>query len=227
MARKTLLLLALCLLTAGAAAEIKAAPMLALRDNWAGFENMIWMTQRAKIGGQSVSGYVQGVGGADDALWGFRLDKRWDMLEALIGYLDTTPEGRSCVFEVAADGEIVYESEPIAAGEPAQRIRVPLRGKSRLTLRISGDKYNETAGAAFGEPVLMTGMKESDLATPLSVDIDGQRTQLLQPGGVAPRSLNVPIPLHPGLREYRVQVRYDEANHKVQIETAPAVPQED
>lgn len=218
--KKLFFLLPVLLVTLNALAEVRAVPLLALRSQWAGFENTIWMEQRTRIGGEAVTGYIQGVGGRDDAIMGFALEQDWDLLEATIGYIDGTPEGKSCIFEVEGNGVVLYTSGQIQSGQPPELVRVPLQKARRLILRIHSDKYNQTAGAAWGAPTVSTGVKLDDLKTEMTIDINGKRTRINPPGGNPPAELNVPLPLKAGPHTYRVQVNYDKQGRKINVVTA-------
>jgi hypothetical protein len=227
MQRRPLIALLLLSLFSVAWAEVEMAPLLALRMARKGFENMIWMDQRVKIGKESVTGYIQGTGGGDDALMGFELEEDWDLLEATVGYLATTPEGRTAEFTVEAGGEILYNSGPLDSKRGASKIRVPLKGNKRITLRISSERYNGTAGAAFGAPTLFRGLSAADLETSWNLRFDGSISPL--PGSSAPREVMVPLPV-PGegdgdaATEYIYRVRRDAEARTVIVERLKVEP---
>lgn len=205
-------------------AEIQGIPLIALRFDRAGHENMIWLEQRVKLGDRRVNGYIQATGGRDEALIAWELKEKWDALDAVIGYISGAPEGRAATFSVEADNRTVFKSDPIKSKGHSEKIRVPLGGAKRLMLRITGDRYNETEGAAFGAPTLLKGLSAEDLAPPLKVVIDGKPTTIIPPGGVMPRSVNVPIPMRAGEFEYTVKVKYDENKRRTEVTTSPGEP---
>ena len=204
---------------AWAAKGVERVPLLALRMARAGFENAIWMEQRAKIGTDSVSGYIQGTGGGDDALMGFELSDEWDVLDATIGFLSTTPEGRTAEFSVEASGVVLYESGPIESKSPAVKIRVPLRKNKRITLRITADRYNGTAGAAWGSPALLRNLPADEIEASWSLQCQGAKSPLS--GSGVPREVLVPLPVPgEGTQEkvYQYKVRRDAATRTVIVE---------
>lgn len=214
----------LCMVTA-AWAKVEMVPLLALRMARQGFENMLWMEQRVKMGGESVTGYIQGTGGGDDALMGFELEDQWDMLECTIGYLPTTPEGRTAEFSVEADGKTLYSSGPMESKGSASKIRVPLKGNKRILLRISSERYNGTAGAAFGAPTLLRGLSAEELETSWNLKIDGSSSPLS--GSGAPREVMVPLDVPgegEGEAEYTYKVRRDAATRTVIVERQKVGP---
>jgi hypothetical protein len=184
-----------------------------------GYENMIWMEQRVKMGKESVTGYIHGTGGGDDAIMGFELEEPWDLLEATIGYLPTTPEGRSAEFSVEAGGVVLYTSGPLESKGSVAKIRVPLKGHKRIMLRITSERYNGTAGAAFGAPTLYRGLAPEDLETSWNLKFDGDSSPL--PGSGAPREVLVPLPVpseDDGEANYTYKVRRDPATRTVIVE---------
>ncbi len=221
---KKFLCLFLLLCTAAALAQkIQSAPLLSLRMARQGFENTIWMQQRAKIGDESVVGYIQGVGGADDALMGFELQQEWDLMEVTIGYLATTPEGRTAEFSVEGGGQVLFESGVLHSKKPGHRVKVPIKGHKRIMLRITSDQYNGTAGAAWGAPTLYSGVPASELEPTWSLEVNGQRTPLS--GQSSPREVLIPFDV-PGAEEteYRVRLRRDPAGKLVVVEKEPLEP---
>lgn len=209
----------LLILVAGTAwAEIQATPLLILWKARQGRENMIWMEQRAKIGGESVNGYFQGTGGGDDAIIAFNFEKDYDMLTATIGYQDTAPEGRKAEFFVEAGGRTIFSSGILESKGGSQQIRVPIRGHRYILLRISSDRYNGTAGAAWGGPTLLTGLSAEDLKNEWSLLINNHKTPL--PGNSPPSSvpLNFDVPGTGDEVEYRVKIKRDSENRTVIIE---------
>lgn len=204
---------------AWAAKGVERVPLLALRMARQGFENTIWMEQRAKIGSESVSGYIQGTGGGDDALMGFELSDEWDVLDATIGYLTTAPEGRSAEFTVEAGGVVLYSSGPLESKGSSVKIRVPLKGHKRIMLRITAERYNGTAGAAWGAPTLLRNLSAEEMETSWNLQFEGAKSALS--GSGAPREVMVPLPVPgEGTQEkvYTYKVRRDAATRTVIVE---------
>lgn len=184
------------------------------------FESMVWDQGRVELGKESLTGYMQGLGAPGDSLIAYELEEPWDLLESLIGYPKTSAPGKESRFEVVADGKTIYTSEVIKSGgaEP-ELIKVPIHGAKMIILRIHPEKYGSTSGATWGAPKLMKGLKPEDLVPPLTVDVNGNRTSILQPGGKPPKEHFIPIPLTPGTTEYKVKVVMDKANNKATITT--------
>ena len=208
----------LIFLAASAAAEVSATPLLMLWKARQGRENMIWMEQRVKIGGESANGYFQGTGGSDDAVIAFQFENEYDMLTATIGFKDTTPEGRKAEFFVEAGGKVLYSSGILESKGGCHDIRVPIRGHKSIVFRISSDRYNGTAGAAFGSPTLLAGLSAEDMKNDWSLSINGRKTPI--PGNAAPISvpLNFDVPGAGVEAEYRVKVTRDGETRTVIVE---------
>lgn len=218
--KKIILLLFLFVLagTSLAADAVRTAPLLALRTARQGYENVIWMEQRIKIGGESVKGYIQGTGGADDALIGFSFKEDWDMLVATVGYKDDAPEGREVEFFVEADGVTLYSSGVMESKGPSQQIRVPIRGYRNILLRIAAERYNGTAGAAWGAPTVMAGLTKEQMENDWNLSVNNRKTTL--PNNSAPSEINLPfvVPVGNDTVEYRVRIRKDTENRTVIVE---------
>lgn len=213
------LLLLLTLATA-VLAEVRSVPLLALWKARSGYENVLWMDQRVKLGKDSVVGYIQGTGGADDALMGLTFEEDWDMLVTTIGYKQTTPEGRKAEFFVEAGGEVLFSSGLMESKGGSQEIRVPIRGHERILLRISSDQYNGTAGAAWGEPTLFHGLSDEEMKNDWSISINNRKTQLS--GSNAPSDVAVPFSVPLGEEvEYTVKIRRDSESRTIFVEKTP------
>ena len=218
--RKITLFLLLVILTATVYAEVRSAPLIALWRARAGYENVLWMEQRVKIGNDSVVGYIQGTGGADDAIMGLRFEEEWDMLVTTIGYKKTTPSGREAEFFVEAGGKTIYSSGIMESKGHSQEIRVPIRGHKTILLRISSEQYNGTAGAAWGAPTLYQGLSEEEMKNDWSISVNKRKTPL--PGGNAPSEVAVPFDVpHGEEAEYRVKIRRDTETRTIYVEKVP------
>ena len=215
MKKSIILFLTLLTLSALAAEKFRTAPLLALRLARQGYENMIWMEQRVKVGGESVTGYLQGTGGADDALMGFMFEDEWDMLVVTVGFMDTAPEGRKAEFFVEAGPQVLYSSGTLESKGPSHKVRVPIRGHKQILLRITGDRYNGTAGAAWGEPTLLGGLTEAEMQNDWSISVNNKKTPL--PGNNAPSQVLVPFDVPTGGTEveYRVKISKDTGTRTV------------
>jgi hypothetical protein len=186
-------------------------------------ENMLWDEGQTQMGKTSVQGSFSGLGAATDSIVAVNMERKFDLFEAYIGYAKTAPPGRSCTFQVAADGSTLYTSEVITSGghEP-EKIKVPVRGHSYLTLRIIPEGYGMTSGACFGTPMLYSGVSPEEMAPMLTVDFNGEKIKLEEPGGRAPTELKVPIPLKTG--EYRVKVKFEKDTNHAVITSEPVTP---
>lgn len=204
------------LLTSWGAAAAKSVPLLALWQARAGHENTIWMEQRAKIGEESVTGYIQATGGADDAMIAFQLEDSWDMLTTTIGFKKGTPTGRDAEFSVEVDGQVVYTSGLMKSDGPSQNIRVPLKGHKRVLLRITSEHYNGTSGACWGEPMLLSGLSAEEMKSDWTLDINNVKTTL--PGANAPAEVQLPfdVPVD-GEVQYTVTIRRDNTGRAVVV----------
>lgn len=182
----------------------------------AGQENVLWASQRAKVGTDPVSGYIQGVGGRDDAIIAYNFKEDWDMLEATVGYLSTTPEGRTAEFTVEAGGKVLYSSGELRSKGPAHQIRVPIRGHRQVLLRISAERYNHTAGAAWGEPMLLRGLSAKEMETSWSLDVDGRKTPITTSG--PPTKVLVPFDVPADEEVHNVKIRRDPETRTIIVE---------
>ena len=184
-------------------------------------ESMLWETTPTKMGDRDVSGTLQGLGAGESRV-AYKLEGKYDVLEAYIGFLNTVPKGRSARFEVTADGLSIYVSEVISSGNEPLKVRIPIKGKNYLILGIKPQHYGATLGAAWADPFILGGVKAEDFPQPVTIEINGKRSQIDPPGGNLPKDLAVPIPLVHGTAEYRVKVV--EENHKVIIQVDKATP---
>jgi len=215
---KKLSIVFLVFLTVAALAERASAPLVMLRDARQGVENTIWMEQRVKIGGESVTGYYQGTGGGDDALAGFAFKNDWDMFTATVGFLDTAPEGRKAEFFLEAGGKVLFSSGILESKGPSQQIRVPIRGYKTILLRISSDRYNGTAGAAWGAPMVHSGLSAEEMKNDWSLSVNNHKVPLN--GNNAPPEVPVQfdVPQAGETVEYRVIIHRDTEKRTVVVE---------
>lgn len=215
---KKLSFILVVMLAVTALAERASAPLIMLREARQGYENVIWMEQRVKIGGESVNGYYQGTGGADDALAGFTFKHEWDMLTATVGFLDTAPEGRKAEFFLEADGKVLFSSGILESKGPSHQVRVPIRGYKNILLRISSDRYNGTAGAAWGAPTVFSGLSAEEMKNDWSLSVNNHKVPL--PGNNAPPEVPVNFDVPPTGEEveYRVIIKRDPGTRTVVVE---------
>lgn len=201
-------------------ADPQAVPLLSFKREY--FENSLWTIDRARMtGGQEVQGHILGLGGSNDALIVYRTEGRFDMFEAVVGYLETAPDNRSAIFEVWADGQMLQRVGPLLSQEPPENIRVPIKGAQLLQLRIHPQNYDASHGAAWGEPKLWTGVEGNFPGTVL-MNVNGRPMQQMptKPGS-GKEEIAVPMPLKPGATEYRVKMLYDEKTGKLEVKTEP------
>jgi hypothetical protein len=86
-----------------------------------------------KIGSQT---FENGLGVHARSTLTFAADGQWDWLIATIG-LDAAANGRGdCQFQVLADGERLFERR-MTGSDSGELIRVPLAGRSRVTLQVA------------------------------------------------------------------------------------------
>lgn len=178
---------------------------------------MLWMEQRVKMGKKSFNGYIQGTGGADDAIIGFEFENEWDMLTATVGYKRDAPEGRSAEFSVEAGGKVLFSSGIMESKGPVQEIRVPIRGHKRVLLRITSERYNGTSGAAWGAPTLFFGLSEEEMKNDWTLSVNNRKSPL--PGSSAPSEIALPFDVpHGEEAEYTVKIRRDAEGRTVFVE---------
>jgi hypothetical protein len=80
------------------------------------------------------------------------LDGRFDRFEATIGIDDRGGPQANAVVRVVADGKVLFESEPLVFGRPAQTIRVELGRCRQLALEVDfGKNYDLGDFCAFAD----------------------------------------------------------------------------
>lgn len=206
-------------------AEPQAVPLLSFKREY--FENSLWTIDRARMtGGQEVQGNIEGLGGSNDALIVYKVDGQFDMFEAVIGYRDSAPDNRSAIFEVWADGQMLDRVGPLLSQEPPETIRVPIKGAQLLQLRIHPQSYDSSHGALWGEPKLWTGIQGKFPGTVL-MNVNGRAMQTMptRPGS-GKEEIAVPLPLKPGVQEYRVRMEYDDKTGQLKVKSEPVAPTE-
>ncbi|MEU9775849.1 sigma-70 family RNA polymerase sigma factor [Streptomyces sp. NPDC047968] len=93
----------------------------------------LWQRGATSIGGRGAGQGVT-VGGRSSIL--IDLNRPCVAYEAVVGVDDLTPGGRTVRFAVYGDGSRVWRSEPLARGDEAVRVRVPLTGHRTLRLVV-------------------------------------------------------------------------------------------
>lgn len=219
--RHLLLALALLLLAVPAWSEPQSYDLLLMRRTY--FANSLWSSELARLGGQEVTGSIVGLGGEHDAVMVYELGGKFEMLETLVGYMDSAPDNRSAVFEVWADGALVQRMGPLNSGQPPELMRVPVAGRRMMTMRIVPQRYDSTHGAAWGAPKLWANL-EGTLPGGLLLNVDGQSSQAVATKRNGRQEVSIPLPLQSGVREYRVRMEFDPASGKVQVQTTEAAP---
>ncbi len=204
------------LLAIPALGDPQAFELVQMRRHY--FTNTDWSTDHARLGGQEVLGSLVGLGGANDSTIVYDLSGKFDMLETLVGYLDSAPSNRSAVFEVWADGTLLQKMGPLISGGPPELMRVPLKGRKMLTLRIVPQRYDSTHGAAWGDPKLWANLGDQ-LPGGLLMTVDGRSMQTVPNNYKGQQEVTIPVPLQPGSREYRVRTEYEPASGRVRIQT--------
>jgi hypothetical protein len=182
------------------------------------FTNTDWSTDHARLGGQEILGSLVGLGGSNDSTIVYEIAGKFDMLETLVGYLDSAPSNRSAVFEVWADGVLLQRMGPLLSGGPPELMRVPLKGRKMLTLRIVPQRYDSTHGAAWGNPKLWSNLGDQ-IPGSLLMTVNGRSMQTVPNSYKGQQEVLIPIPLHPGSREYRVKTEYEPTSGRVRIQT--------
>jgi len=98
-----------------------------------------------KLGGKT---YERGIGTHANSLWIVNTGQNAKSFFAEVGVQDGEPEGSAVVFKVLADEEPVFVSGPKKPGEPATKVRVPLKGVSRIKLEVQRAPGAAKAAAA-------------------------------------------------------------------------------
>lgn len=185
------------------------------------FTNCDWSSDLSRMNGQETMASIVGLGGSPDSTMVYSLEGKYDMLETLVGYLDTAPDNRSAVFEVWADGVCLQKMGPLSSNDPPEKMRVPLKGRKTMTLRIVPQTYDSTHGAAFGDPKLWAELGNF-VPGGVLMNVNGRTSQAVPNKVNGQEEVAIPVPLQPGAREYRVRVEYDPGMGKVRVETTEA-----
>lgn len=82
--------------------------------------------------------FSKGLGVTANSLVKYRLNGKYDYFAANIGMDDETESQGTVVFQVIADGEVVYESDIVNSTSRARKILVPVAGKNEVWL-VVGD----------------------------------------------------------------------------------------
>lgn len=190
------------------------------------FSNCMWSTEHLRMGGNQVSTCIMGLGGEHDATMQYELKARYDMFEAMVGFSDSAPDNRAAVFEVWGDGVMLQRMGPLSSGTDPDTIRVPIKGVNILSLRIVPEGYNATHGAVWGDPKVFSGVTKDQFPGSLIVDYNGRQFTGMPNKYMNQPELNLPIPLNPGVREYKVRTEYDQVTGKLKVTTTNLDPQQ-
>lgn len=211
----TLLLLAFAL-PAWSAQESTAVPLVALRYRY--FTNCMTQTEHYTMThGMEVENSILGLGGESAATIQYELKEKYDYFESLVGYADSAPSGRTCTFELLADGVLVSKVGPISSDDAPDILRGSIKNAKMITLRMVPGKYNATSGAMWGNPKVFVGVDHSKLNDTLIVHINGNLIQITPQKINGQKSIPMPFPVVPGQHTYNVETNYDENSGRVDI----------
>ena len=175
--------------------------------------NSSWSNDHARMGGSEISAYIMGHGGEADATMRFILEGRnenkFEMFQATVGYLDTAPDGRGATFEVWVNGSKVASKGPLISGDPPQTFRVNIKGATDLLLRVVPDRYNDTLGATWGDPILSTVFEEESENPMLTITGENHSYREEPNSFKGSQEINFPVPLYPGTNEFLLHTEYD------------------
>ncbi len=193
------------------------APLFAAKRRFV--TNCIWSSEHIRMGGKEINLSITGHGGEHDATALYtlegRMEGKYEMFEATIGYTDSSAEGRAATFEVWVNGIKASSKGPLVSGEKPEKIRVNIKGAKEIQLRIVPEHYNDTQGATWGDPTLWT--KYFDDETPTTISIYGaDRTMEQEPNSFkGEQEIEIPIPLFSGTHEYKLIMEYDAERQRV------------
>jgi cyclophilin family peptidyl-prolyl cis-trans isomerase len=131
--------------------------------------------------------YHRGLGVRAGTLVRYFLGRGYDTFSGQIGIDDETNGAGSCVFEIHVDGDLLFRSDTMRGGKPAESVEVPVAGRSMLTLAVTdaGDgEENDHAdwGNAFlqasraAPPGRRTGVAIDTSLGIIVVELDADRT---------------------------------------------------
>lgn len=97
-----------------------------------------------------------------------------DLFETWIGFDDNMVGDASAMFAVKGDGQTLYQSDWIAKGDAPQKVSIPVKGRSGLTLQLTKWRYQDSdqLGAVFADPKwvrMMGGTPRRNLGTPRAI----------------------------------------------------------
>lgn len=115
------------------------------------------LSQNVSIGGRvfANAGQVFMHKGDHQAVFSNRIGA--DVFESWVGVADDTSGQAEARFAVKGDGQILWQSDWIAKGDAPQKVSVPIKGYSGLTLLITNWRYQDGLGdgCLFAEPKLV------------------------------------------------------------------------
>ncbi|MBQ7529288.1 NPCBM/NEW2 domain-containing protein [bacterium] len=198
------------------APEAAYVPLVALRYHY--FTNCMTQNEQFTMTkGMEVDHSILGLGGEAAATIQYELKEKYDYFESLVGYADSAPSGRTCTFELWADGTLISKVGPISSDDAPDILRGNIKKAKMITLRMVPGKYNATSGAMWGNPKVFTGVDPSKLNDSLIVHINGNLIQTTPIKLNGKKSVSIPFPIVPGQHVYSVETDYDETSGRVNI----------
>ena len=99
--------------------------------------------------------FEKGIGVHADSRITYALGGKWITFTSMIGVDDTGGETGSVVFQVFADGEMVYESGVMTGKQAAKEIEVDVQGKKELWLVVTDAEDGSSRDMAnWANPIL-------------------------------------------------------------------------
>ncbi len=219
-----LIIFALCLVILGTPTDAKRkkdppgfVPLVAAQRK--GFTNCMWSREQSTMGTTPVNYNIMGLGGEHESSMAYEIKGKYTVLETLIGYSASVPDGRSAIFEIMCDGKPVERFGPISSGSEPETVRVPIKNCQILTLRILPQGYNSTHGAMWGEPKLWYNCDETDFEGTLIVNVNGRSVQAVPNTTPKGKEIELPVPILPGMHEFKVVTNYDEKAGRLDVTT--------
>ncbi len=86
----------------------------------------------------------------------YRIDKRFDVFEAMIGLEEHAGATANAVFRVRGDGDVLFDSGSVTPGSPPAELAVPVTGVTVLTLEVDfGENLDMGDLCVFANPRLL------------------------------------------------------------------------
>lgn len=190
------------------------------------FTNCMGTVEHTRMAGnKEVDSYIVGMGSGEAATIRYELKGRFDVFESMVGFRDSAPESRLCTFELWADSVLIKKIGPLRPADGPDILRGNIKKAKVITLRMVPDKYNGTAGAMWGNPKLMNGVSEEDLNdASMVVHVNGELMQLTPDKSKGMKRVSIPFPVKPGINEYKVTTKVDEASGKMEVVYGAGTP---